>query len=218
MDPIDLQTSELPQSEKGEIILEGVKNGARTSPQERAIAWRLAESKGMDNVIGEGMDDVISKIKRDIDSKTESKDIEQIDAGITERFDLADEFLTTTIGYEDALSGEGIKLKPVSDDTKKYMLEGLELGIERLDEEKYPELLFGRLSTIKGIMTRAIDKDTYLDENQIRKLYLTVMVRKLFKIDRLINEKGKNVSNVYTDIRKTLNEMVMVTRKIYGEE
>lgn len=162
-------------------IKKEVHDGSMDSPEQKAIAWRVADSYGDSSVI--------EKIKSITDTPTK-------------RFELSEKFLTEAKETEEELAMEGTELKPVTQDSVKYMLDGFLMGITELKESNDTELIDNRLWSVLNIVTRSlygIDDDvaqdgeplgsTYLNKEQIKYLCEQVNMLALFGFGR---EKGMN--------------------------
>ncbi len=153
-------------------IKRGVYEGNIDTPEQKAIAWRVAD--------GEEDTSVIEKIKETTDTPTK-------------RFELSEKFFTEAKETEDELAMEGTQLKPVSQESIKYMLDGFLMGIAELREKNDSELVDNRLWSVLNIVTRAVygvgtgvvenDKplgSTYLNKEQIKYLCEQVNIVALF--------------------------------------
>lgn len=186
-----------PDDSKGNTTFR-IEDGVDITAEEKAIAWRIAESNGEN--------DIVEKIKG-------------VTSTDTDRFDLAYEFFSSAKENENVLEMDGVKLNPVTDETKGYMIQGLESGIAELAHGNNPEHLLNRLMYIKHIITRAMVKDTYLNMDETRDLCLTITNYEYFGFGRLVNDRKTGQQNdVYTNIDNTLNEMAMVAKKIQEQQ
>ena len=153
-------------------IKRGVYEGNIDTPEQKAIAWRVAD--------GEEDTSVIEKIKETTDTPTK-------------RFELSEKFFTEAKETEEELAMEGTQLKPVSQESIKYMLDGFLMGIAELREKNDSELVDNRLWSVLNIVTRAVygvgtgvvenDKplgSTYLNKEQIKYLCEQVNIVALF--------------------------------------
>ncbi len=153
-------------------IKRDVYEGNIDTPEQKAIAWRVAD--------GEEDTSVIEKIKETTDTPTK-------------RFELSEKFFTEAKETEDELAMEGTQLKPVSQESIKYMLDGFLMGIAELREKNDSELVDNRLWSVLNIVTRAVygvgtgvvenDKplgSTYLNKEQIKYLCEQVNIVALF--------------------------------------
>jgi hypothetical protein len=149
-----------------------VYEGNSDSPEQKAIAWRVADS--------EEDTSVIEKIKMSTDTPTK-------------RFELSEKFFTEAKETEDELAMEGTQLKPISQDSVRYMLDGFLMGIAELRERNDPQLVDSRLWSVLNVVTRAVygigsgvvpeDKplgSTYLNKEQIKYLCEQVNIVALF--------------------------------------
>lgn len=178
-------------------IVRDVYEGRTNSPEERAIAWRVAE--------GEGNLEVIEKIKGEVISSTD-------------RFELSSKFLTEGKETELELEQEGVVLNPVSEDTKEYMIEGLLMGMRSLKIFR-PEEVVSRLNAILNIVSRAVEGvgsgnyasdnvdlgATYLSKSQVRKLCEEVNLISLFSFVYTLNSGVQDGISVYETQKATLN-------------
>ena len=153
-------------------IKRDVYEGNIDTPEQKAIAWRVAD--------GEEDTSVIEKIKETTDTPTK-------------RFELSEKFFTEAKETEEELAMEGTQLKPVSQESIKYMLDGFLMGIAELREKNDSELVDNRLWSVLNIVTRAVygvgtgvvenDKplgSTYLNKEQIKYLCEQVNIVALF--------------------------------------
>lgn len=188
-------------------IKENVSKGREKSPEARAVAWRVAESQGEDSVV--------DKIRRDCSSPTA-------------RFELSEKFLSEAKETEDELRMDGIELNPVPESTSQYMLEGLLQGVVELKDNKNPEKLSERLSSILSIASRAVEgigfgnyasEDgnlgaTYLNQRQIKELCVQVNYTLLFGSVAAMNEGVKDGVGVYVQQKASLEALNSVSERI----
>ncbi|PKN02611.1 hypothetical protein CVU76_01060 [Candidatus Dojkabacteria bacterium HGW-Dojkabacteria-1] len=201
-DPIQSQLWDRVQEIKRDVY-----EGKTNSPEERAIAWRVAES--------EGDSFVVEKIKGDVRLPKD-------------RFELADKFLSEAKETEDELAQEGIELRPVSRDTKEYMIEGLLMGITEYKENNNPHELAHRLSTILSIVSRAAEGvgfgnyasdygdlgATYLSKRQVKELCEQVNFIALFGFVHVMNKGSEENISVYEEQKATLKAINSVSESI----
>jgi hypothetical protein len=206
----DLITGEITTSEREnsselwnavQKIKVDVFKGDAVSPEERSIAWRVAESQG-DQV-------VIEKIKNDM--KTPG-----------DRFDLSYQFLTEGKETEGDLGVDGFVLNPVPKETVQYMVDGLMIGIDEVKQNVEPDLLALRLESIVDIASRCMygvlptdngaeNKDiplgaTYLTKNDLLNLLERISEYALFYFSKGLRREGEFESRQRSSL-ETLKNM-----------
>ena len=183
-------------------IKSDVYEGRVNTPEHRAVAWRVAEGNGEENIV--------TKIKMDVVTPTD-------------RFELAESFLSEGKETEDELKMNGIQLNPVSDETKKYMMQGLEWGISELRTSDDPAKLYQRLNSILNIVSRAADgfnmnKDelgsTYLNREQVKELCNNVNMNVLFGFSSSISKGIEEGNEVYIKQKAVLDAINSIGKKI----
>ena len=188
-------------------IKKDVYEGKETSPEHFAIAWRVAES--------EEDFSVVELIKNEVNTPTL-------------RFELAEKFFTEAKETEDELKEDGVELKPVPQDTSKYMLEGLLMGIAELKRNSKPEELSRRLSSVLDIVSRAAESilpgektseegylgSTYLSKKDVKELCEQVNFIALFGFVSAMNIGANDRVGVFTEQKVTLNAINSVSERI----
>lgn len=184
--------------DKVQEIKKDVYEGNMDSPEQKAIAWRVADSDGDVSVI--------EKIKETVDTPTK-------------RFELSEKFFTEAKETEDELAMEGTELKAVTQESVKYMLDGFLMGITELKEINSTELVDNRLWSVLNIVTRSlygIDEgvvqdgnplgSTYLNKEQIKYLCEQVNMLALFGFGREngMNSNQKDVLEIINGIAERI--------------
>lgn len=187
---------------KVQQIKDDVYTGRVNTPEHRAVAWRVAEGNGEENIV--------TKIKMNVITPTD-------------RFNLAEQFLTEAKETEDELEIDGIQLNPVSDETKKYMIDGLELGISELRNSDDPQMLYNRLISILNIVSRAVEGfdmnreelgSTYLNKQQVKELCENINMNVLFGFSSSMNRGIEEGKEVYIKQREALDAINSIGEKI----
>lgn len=188
-------------------IKNNVFEGHSSSPEEKAIAWRVAESTG-------DME-VLERIKKDTNLSND-------------RFDLAEKFFSEAKETEDELKQEGVNLSPVSQETKEYMIDGLLLGISEYIGNDKPEELTEKLSKILNIVSRAAEgvgisgyhiEDesigaTYLSKRDVKELCEEINLLAVFGFAKTMNRGVDSDIPIYHKQKATLEAINSISEKI----